>query len=82
LKLESGIQILAKNRLRKRIFFRKKLQSEGEANVKLFSAKRSEANSLRFRSFSQFCEKCENLKENFAQKNCAKFFAYFNFAHL
>jgi hypothetical protein len=34
------------------------LRSESEANVKLFSAKRSE-----------FCEKCENLKENFVSSN-------------
>ena len=75
----SGKKSIAKAK-RMRIFFRKKLRSESEANVKLFSAKRSEANSLRFRSFSQFCEKCENLKENFAYKNCVKFFAYFSFA--
>jgi hypothetical protein len=55
----------------KRIFFRKKLRSERQI---IFC----EANSLRFRSFSHFCEKCENLKENFAHKNYAKFFAYFN----
>merc|ERR1712127_1021597 len=54
----SGKKSIAKAK-RKRIFFRKKLRSESEANVKLFSAKRSE-----------FCEKCENLNENFAHKNC------------
>jgi hypothetical protein len=76
----SGKKSIAKAK-RKRILFRKKLRSESEANVKLFSAKRSEANSIRFRSFSQFCEKSENLIKNFAHKNCAKFFAYFSFAH-
>ena len=33
-----------------------KMRSESEANDWFFSAKRSEANSLRFRNFSQFCE--------------------------
>jgi hypothetical protein len=46
--------IVKAKRMRK--FFQKKLQSESEANAKVFSAKRSEANSLRFRNFSQFCE--------------------------
>jgi hypothetical protein len=74
--VQAGIQILAKNRLRKRseceFFFEKNCEAK---------AKRTSNYFLRIRfAFAVFAELQENLKENFSHKNCAKFFAYFSFA--
>ena len=65
---EAGIRILAKNRLRKRIFFRKKLRSESETK-----AKRTWNYFLRFR-----CSKMRKFERKIREK---VIFSYFNFRY-
>ena len=81
--LSPGVYIVKKNRLRKRNFFRVKKRSESEANAVRFSAKRSEANSLRFRNFRNKAKKSENFQVFYIYLKSAKFcadliFGYFN----
>ena len=66
---------------RKRNFFRKKMRSESEANTKFFSAKRSEANPLRFAIFRNKAKKSENFcKFIFILLGCKILRVFFKFA--
>ena len=61
---------------RKRIFFRIKKRSEAKANTEFFSAKRSEANSLRFAIFRNPAKIAKIFFQLEFRKICTIFFEF------